>query len=103
MSASPQERGPGGSAPGGDGLQSELRGVLDALGDLAVTTARSKLTGLTQRLADYVGQQGQGNPGLMAALTGARSMAEGKSPVRSMLSAGWPITSGPSSATSRPS
>jgi Polyketide cyclase / dehydrase and lipid transport len=48
---------------------------------------QKKVQGATGRLTDYV--EGGGGPGLMAAVTGAKSMAEGKSPTRSMFGAGW--------------
>ncbi|HEX6522851.1 MAG TPA: SRPBCC family protein [Streptosporangiaceae bacterium] len=69
-----------------DRLKGEVGGLVDALGNRAVTSLRDKVTGTTGRLTDYV--EGGGGPGLMAAATGAKSLAEGKSPARSMLSAG---------------
>jgi hypothetical protein len=52
-----------------------------------MSSVRDRVESTTGRLTDYV--EGDGGPGLMAAVTGARNMAEGKSPGRSMLSAGW--------------
>jgi hypothetical protein len=69
-----------------DRLKEEARGLLGALGDRAVASVRDKVEGAAGRLTDYVDG---GGPGLMAALTGAKGMAEGKGPVRSMLGAGW--------------
>ena len=69
-----------------DRLKAEARGLIGALGDRAVASARDKVEGATGRLADYM--EGGAGPGLMAAVTGAKSMAEGKGPVRSMLGAG---------------
>jgi uncharacterized membrane protein len=68
-----------------DRLKEEARGLMGALGDRAVASVRDKVEGAAGRLTDYVDG---GGPGLMAALTGAKSMAEGKGPVRSMLGAG---------------
>jgi len=70
-----------------DRLRNEAGGLVDALAERATTAVRNKVTGTTGRLTDYV--EGGGGPGLMAAVTGAKSAAEGKSPARSMLSAGF--------------
>jgi hypothetical protein len=69
-----------------DRLRSEAGGLVGALGDRAVASVRKRLEGTTGRLNDYV--EGGGGPGLMAAVTGAKGLAEGKSPGRSMLGAG---------------
>jgi uncharacterized membrane protein len=47
---------------------------------------RQRVEGTTGRLTDYA--EGGAGPGLMAAVTGAKGLAEGKSPGRSMLGAG---------------
>jgi hypothetical protein len=70
-----------------DRLRDEAGGLFDALAERATTTVRDKVTGTTGRLTDYV--EGGGGPGLMAAVTGAKGVAEGKSPGRSMLSAAF--------------
>jgi hypothetical protein len=70
-----------------DRLKSEANDLVGALANRAMSSVREKVEGTTGRLTDYV--EGDGGPGLMAAVTGAKSMAEGKSPGRSMLSAGW--------------
>jgi len=69
-----------------DRLKSEARSLVGALGDRAVASLRGKVEGATGRLTDYA--EGGGGPGMMAALTGARNLAEGKSPGRSMFGAG---------------
>ena len=69
-----------------DRLKDEARSLAGALGDRAMASVRGKVEGTTDRLAEYV--EGGAGPGLMAAMTGARNLAEGKSPVRSMLGAG---------------
>jgi uncharacterized membrane protein len=69
-----------------DRLKDEARSLVGALGDRAVASVRGKVEGTTGRLAEYV--EGGAGPGLMAAMTGARNLAEGKSPLRSMLGAG---------------
>src|SRR5258708_19629518 len=69
-----------------DRLKSEAVGLLDALGDRAVSSLRNKVEGAAGRLTDYV--EGDAGPGLMAAVTGAKGLAEGKSPARSVLGAG---------------
>jgi hypothetical protein len=69
-----------------DRLKSEAGGLVGALADRATTSLLGKVEGATGRLTDYV--EG-GGPGLMAAVTGAKSMAEGKGPARSVLSAGF--------------
>jgi uncharacterized membrane protein len=76
------------NSPGGpmDRLKSEALGLMDALGDRAVASLRDKVEGATGRLTDYV-DSGAGT-GLISAVTGAKNMAEGKGPVRSLLGAG---------------
>jgi uncharacterized membrane protein len=68
-------------------LKAEAGGLVDALASRAVSSVRDRVEDATGRLTEYVA--GDGGPGLMAAVTGAKSMAEGKGPGRSMLSAGW--------------
>jgi hypothetical protein len=69
-----------------DRLKNEASGLVGALADRATTSLLGKVEGATGRLSDYV--EG-GGPGLMAAVTGAKSLAEGKSPARSAFSAGF--------------
>jgi uncharacterized membrane protein len=68
-------------------LKNEANGLVDALGDRATSALRNKVEGTVTRLTDYVA--GNGGPSLMAAVTGAKSTAEGKGPVRSMMKAGF--------------
>jgi uncharacterized membrane protein len=70
-----------------DRLKAEASGLAGALTERAMSSVRDRVESTTGRLTDYV--EGDGGPGLMAAVTGAKSVAEGKSPGRSMLSAGW--------------
>jgi hypothetical protein len=70
-----------------DRLKAEARSLVGALGDRAVASVRDRVEGATGRLTEYV--EGGGGPGVMAALTGARNLAEGKSPGRSMFGAGF--------------
>jgi polyketide cyclase/dehydrase/lipid transport protein len=70
-----------------DRLKAEAGGLVGALTERAMSSVRDRVESTTGRLTDYV--EGDGGPGLMAAVTGARNLAEGKSPGRSMLSAGW--------------
>jgi hypothetical protein len=67
-------------------LRGEAGGLADALAQRAVSALRGKVEGATGRLTEYV-ENGAG-PGLTAAITGAKGMAEGKSPARSLLGAG---------------
>ena len=67
-------------------LKDEARGLVGALGQRAMSSVMEKVQGTTGRLGEYV--EGGGGPGLMAAVTGAKDMAEGKGPVRSALGAG---------------
>ena len=66
-------------------LKAEAGGLMDAFADRAVNSVRDRVENATGRLADYV--EGDRGPGLIAAVTGARGMAEGKGPFRSMLGA----------------
>jgi hypothetical protein len=70
-----------------DRLKAEARSLAGALGDRAMASVRDKVEGTAGRLTEYV--EGGGGPGVMAALTGARNLAEGKSPGRSMFGAGF--------------
>ena len=70
-----------------DRLKAEARSLVGALGDRAMSSVRDRVEGATGRLTEYV--EGGGGPGLMAAVTGARNLAEGKSPGRSMFGAGF--------------
>jgi uncharacterized membrane protein len=70
-----------------DRLKAEARGLSGALGDRAISSLQDKVQDATGRLTDYV--EGGGGPGLMAAVTGAKNLAEGKGPVRSMTGAGF--------------
>jgi Polyketide cyclase / dehydrase and lipid transport len=67
-------------------LKGEVGQLAGALSNRAVTSLLDKVGGTTDRLHDYV--EGGGGPGIMAAVTGAKDLAEGKSPARSMLGAG---------------
>jgi hypothetical protein len=69
-----------------DRLKVEAGGLVNALSERALSSVQGKVEGATGRLTDFA--EGNG-PGLMAAVTGARGMAEGKSPAKSMLSAGF--------------
>jgi uncharacterized membrane protein len=82
------QRSPGSEAVADplDRLKSEATGLLEALGEKAVTSLKGTVEGATERLTDYT--SGGGSPGLKAAAAGAKSLAEGKSPVSSLLKAG---------------
>jgi Polyketide cyclase / dehydrase and lipid transport len=67
-------------------LRAAAGGLVDALAQRAVDAARDKVENATGRLTDYV--EGGAGPGLVAAVTGAKDLAEGKSPARSLLGAG---------------
>ena len=69
-----------------DRLKDEARGLVGALGERAMTSVMDRVQGTTGRLSEYV--EGGAGPGLMAAVTGAKNVAEGKGPVRSALGAG---------------
>jgi hypothetical protein len=70
-----------------DRLKSEAGGVVSALADRALSAVRDKVGDMTGLLTGIA--EGDHGPGITAAATGARSMAEGKGPVRSMFSAGF--------------
>ena len=69
-----------------DRLKAEAIGLAGALGERAIGSVRDRIQGAAGRLTDYV-EDGAG-PGLMAAVTGAKDLAKGKSPVRALLGAG---------------
>ena len=68
-------------------LKKEAGGLVRALGDRALSSVYGKVQGTAGRLTEYV--EGGGGPGIMAAVTGAKGLAEGKSPLRSMFGAGF--------------
>ena len=70
-----------------DRLKGEAGGLVGALADRATSSLLGKVEGATGRLTDYV--EGGGGPGLMAAVTGAKNLAEGKGPARSVFGAGF--------------
>ena len=74
------DRGPGAR------LKAEAGGLFGAITERATSSLLEKVEGATGRLTGYV--EGDGSPGLMAAVTGAKSMAEGKGPVKSLISGG---------------
>jgi uncharacterized membrane protein len=67
-------------------LKGEVGELAGALTNRAVTSLLGRVEGTTGRLNEYV--EGGAGPGLMAAVTGAKGLAEGKSPTRSVLGAG---------------
>lgn len=69
-----------------DRLKSEAGGLAGALTDRALSSARDKVGDVTDRLTEYA--ENGGGPGLTAAVTGAKDLAEGKSPARALLGAG---------------
>jgi len=69
-----------------DRLKGEVGELAGALTNRAVSSLLDRVGGTTGRLNEYV--EGGAGPGLMAAVTGAKGLAEGKSPGRSMLGAG---------------
>ena len=69
-----------------DRLKDEAGGLVSALADRAVKSVTHKVEDTASRLNDYV--EGAGGPGLMAAVTGAKSLAEGDGPGKSMVEAG---------------
>src|SRR5260370_21087298 len=72
-----------------DRLKSEARDLVSALGDRAVSSAQGMVDDAAGRLTDYVA--GGAGPGLTAAVTGPKNLAEGKGPVRSLLGAGLTV------------
>jgi uncharacterized membrane protein len=70
-----------------DVITTELRNLAAAVGERAVNSVVGRIGGLTNRLTDIA--SGTGKPGDMAAAAGAKAMAEGKSPAKSALSAGF--------------
>lgn len=69
-----------------DRLKAEAGGLVSALADRALSSVRDKVENTTSRLTGFA--EGDHGPGLIAAATGARNLAEGKSPARSLLRAG---------------
>src|SRR5258705_5617980 len=69
-----------------DVVARDLRELVSAAGKRVVDRAGKQVGSVTDRLADYA--SGAGGAGLSAAATGAKKMAEGKSPLRAALSGG---------------
>jgi uncharacterized membrane protein len=73
-----------GGAPG-DQLRGSLQNLGEALAKRALSKVTDRVSGTAGRLTDYA--EGGGS-GLVSALTGAKKVAEGKSPVKALLSGG---------------
>lgn len=69
-----------------DELRGAVKSLAGAVGQRAVGSLHDKVGGMTERLTDYAQQEG--SSGLVAAVTGAQDLAEGKSPVRALAGAG---------------
>ncbi|MEV8517503.1 SRPBCC family protein [Dactylosporangium sp. NPDC051484] len=67
-------------------LLGELRNLASAAGERALASVGDKVGSVTERLTEYA--EGSGNTGLVAAVTGAKKMAEGRSPSSAMVSGG---------------
>lgn len=67
-------------------LVREVRNLVSAAGERAADAASQKISSATGRLTEYA--SGQSGAGLAAAVTGAKKMAEGKSPLRAAFSGG---------------
>jgi uncharacterized membrane protein len=78
---------PKGAAEPMDRLKTEAVGLLGALSERAVTALRDRVEDTAGRLSDY-SHDGGGGAGMLAALTGAKGLAEGKGPIRSLARAG---------------
>src|ERR1051326_1068332 len=78
------------NGPDGNGvvqrLKTEAGGLVSAMTDRALASVQGKVENATSRLTDFA--EGGGGPGLMAAVTGAKDLTEGKSPARAYLGAG---------------
>ena len=72
--------------PTSDLLKHEIQALLTALGERAMQSAMQRVTAATGRLTEYA--EGGGGPGLMAAVTGAKSLTEGKSPLKAVMGGG---------------
>jgi hypothetical protein len=68
-------------------LRAALGDLVKAAGERVTASVGEKVGSVTQRLTQYA--EGTGNPSLMAAVTGAQKMAEGKSPASALASGGF--------------
>jgi uncharacterized membrane protein len=75
-----------------DRLKSEASGLVSALGARAVSSAADLVQDAAGRLTDYA--EDGGGPGLLAAVTGVKNLAEGKGPIRSLFGAGMKAAAG---------
>ncbi|MFG2041824.1 SRPBCC family protein [Dactylosporangium sp. NPDC048998] len=67
-------------------LLQELRNLASAAGERVLASLGDKVGSVTERLTEYA--EGSGSTGLVAAVTGAKKMAEGRSPTSAMVSGG---------------
>lgn len=67
-------------------LQESVQRLVSTVTDKAVSSLSNKVLDATGRLNEYAAQQG--GPGLLAAVTGAEKLGEGKSPVKAAMGAG---------------
>ena len=75
-----------------DRIKDEAAGFVQAAGDRALASLRDKVAGSAGRLIDYAADGG--GPGLLAAATGVKQLAEGKSGGRAMLGAAGKAVTG---------
>ncbi|HET7016242.1 MAG TPA: SRPBCC family protein [Streptosporangiaceae bacterium] len=75
-----------------DKLKDEARQYAQALGERALKSVGDRIAGSTGKLLDYA--EGNGGPGLKAAAEGAKRLAEGQSPARSVLGAAGKAVTG---------
>ena len=69
-----------------DRLKSEFKNLLGAVGEKTLESVKDRVGETAGRLTDYA--ENGGGPGLMAAATGVKDLAEGKSPTKAMFGAG---------------
>ena len=69
-----------------DRLRSEATGLVGAFGDRALSSLRDRVEDAAGHLTDI--GNGEAAPGMKAALSGAKSLAEGESPAKSAVGAG---------------
>ncbi|WP_432839641.1 SRPBCC family protein [Dactylosporangium sp. CA-092794] len=79
------KQGAGGLA--GGLLRDAARSLASAAGERVLSSVGDRIGSVTDRLTEYA--KGTGNTGLIAAATGAKQMAEGRSPVAAAASGGF--------------
>ncbi len=81
------EAGPGDGDGASSVLQDSIQNLVSLVAERALSSVSEKVTNTSERLNDYATGDGEG--GLLAAVTGSAKQSEDGSPLKSAISGGW--------------